>query len=184
MIYTTITGIICGAIILWYLLTFNRLIQAKNAVDQSWSNIEVELKRRFDLIQNLVETTKGYAKHETETFRAVAELRLKEKLFTDASVANESQASLTPLIGKVMMLAESYPQLRADQNFLKLQDELTETENRIATRRNAYNQTVNRYQNLLDFIPSNMVGWIHEFVRRSFFDAPDELAQSAPKVTL
>jgi LemA protein len=184
MIYTTITGIICGAVILWYLLTFNRLIQAKNAVDQSWSNIEVELKRRFDLIQNLVETTKGYAKHETETFRAVAELRSKEKLFADANAANQSQASLAPLIGKVMMLAESYPQLRADQNFLKLQDELTETENRIATRRNAYNQTVNRYQNLIDWIPSNIVAWIHAFAEKSFFDAPDELADAAPKVTL
>ena len=139
---------------------------------------------RFDLIANLVETARGYARHETATFREVTELRSRERPFADAQAANAAQHELTGAVRRVMVLAESYPQLRADQAFLRLQKELAETEDRIATRRLAYNQTVNLYQNLLDALPSNLVAWIHEFARQEFFDAPDELAAAAPEVKL
>lgn len=183
--YFTIAAIIVGATaVLWYVLTYNGLVKNENAVDQSWSNIEVELKRRFDLILNLVETAKGYAKHESETLQSVAKLRGMAQSFGDARTANETQAALAPVIAKVMVLAESYPQLRADQSFLKLQDELSATENRIAERRQAYNQTVNRYQNAVEAFPSNIVAGIHRFPAKSFFDAPDELAERSPEVKL
>jgi LemA protein len=182
MYYTIIAGIVCGAIILWYLATFNLLVQSRNSVDQAWSNIEVELKRRFDLIANLVETTKGYAKHEADTFQNVAALRGQSQKFTDAAHANEAQHKMAQTVSQIMVLAENYPQLRADQNFLKLQGELTETENRIAERRHAYNQNVNLYQNRCQFFPANLVAGLHEFPPRAFFDAPDEV-DAAPKVS-
>lgn len=184
MYLTIAASIACGAIALWYLLTFNLLVQSRNAVDQAWSNIEVELKRRFDLIQNLVETVKGYAKHESDTFRRVTELRNQSRPFGDAAAANSNQPDLTKAIAQVMILAESYPQLRADKGFLDLQTQLSDTENRIAQRRHAYNQTVNLYQNRCQFVPSNVVAGLHRFPERAFFDAPDELAAAPPRVKL
>lgn len=185
MMYATIAALLfCASLCLWYWLDYNALVAARNAVDQAWSNIEVELKRRFDLISNLVETAKGYARHESETFRKVAELRRRDRPFADAAAANAAQHQMSQVIAEVMILAENYPQLRADQSFLKLQGELTETENRIAARRHAYNQTVNLYQNACQSIPSNVVAWVHEFRPRDFFDAPDELAAAAPEVRL
>ena len=184
MYYTIAASIVCGAIVVWYLATFNLLVQSRNAVDQAWSNIEVELKRRFDLIQNLVETTKGYAKHEAETFRDVTALRSQPRKFADAASANAAQHQMAHTLAQVMVVAENYPQLRADQNFLRLQGELTTTENRIAERRHAYNQNVNLYQNRCQFFPANLVAGLHRFPERTFFDAPDELAVAAPKVSL
>lgn len=184
MYYTIAAGIACGAIALWYLLTFNLLVQSRNAVDQAWSNIEVELKRRFDLVQNLVEIAKGYAKHESETFRKVAELRGQPGAFRDAASANANQPELTRTVKQIFVLAENYPQLRADRSFLQLQTELATTENRIAERRLAYNQNVNLYQNRCQFVPSNLVAGLHRFPPKAFFDAPDELAAAAPVVQL
>lgn len=184
MYYTLAAIIACGTVALWYLLTFNMLVQSRNAVDQSWSNIEVELKRRFDLIQNLVETAKGYAQHELTTFQQVAELRSQTRPFGNAQIANTSQSELTRAVRQLVALSESYPELRANDNFLSLQSELTVTENRIAERRHAYNQNVNLYQNRCQFMPSNIVAGVHRFPGKAFFDAPDELADAAPKVQL
>jgi LemA protein len=184
MYYTLIAIIICSTIVLWYLATFNMLVQSRNAVDQAWSNIEVELKRRFDLIQNLVETAKGYATHEQNTFQRVAELRNQSRPFGDAQAANSSQPELMRAVRQVVALAEDYPDLRANENFLGLQAELTATENRIAERRHAYNQNVNLYQNRCQLVPSNIVAGMHEFPAKAFFDAPDELADAAPKLQL
>ena len=184
MYYTTAAAVLCATVVLWYLLTFNSLVKARNAVDQAWSHIEVELMRRFDLIANLVEVAKGYAKHERETFERVAELRTQPRLFNDAAAANTVQPQLTRTIAQIMVLAENYPQLRADQSFLNLQRELAETENRIAERRHAYNQTVNLYLNLLHSVPSNVVADIQAMPPRAFFDAPDEEVAEAPVVKL
>lgn len=182
--YFTFAAVTFAALaVLWYLLTYNGLIAARNAVDQAWSHIEVELTRRFDLIQNLVEIAKGYAKHERETFEKIAALRTQPRLFDDAATANQVQPQLTRTLSQIMVLAENYPQLRADQSFLNLQRELSETENRIADRRHAYNQTVNAYANRCTTVPSNVVGETHNFALRAFFDAPDEHVQ-LPKVDL
>jgi LemA protein len=182
--FTIAAAILCGAVILWYLLTYNSLVKARNAVDQAWSHIEVELKRRLDLVTNLVEIAKGYAKHEREVFTQVASLRSQQSPFSNAAAANHAEPDLKRAIGNIMILAENYPQLRADQNFLNLQKELTETENRVAERRHAYNQTVNMYLNLVRSIPSNVVASIQEMPERSYFDAPDAEIERAPEVKL
>ena len=184
MIFTYTAVTLCAIVVLWYLLTFNALIKGRNAVDQAWSHIEVELKRRFDLIQNLVEVVKGYAKHESDTFKQVAALRGGAAPFANAAAANSVQPELTRTIAQVMVLAENYPQLRADQSFLNLQKELAETENRIAERRHTYNQAVNIYLNLLQSIPSNVVADIHSMPPREYFDAPDAEVQQPPAVKL
>ena len=184
MVFTYAAVLICVAIIAWYVLTYNALVKARNAVDQAWSHIEVELKRRLDLIQNLLETTKGYARYESDTFQRVTQLRAQANPFPSAVAANKFEPELHRTIGQIMVLAEDYPQLRADQSFLNLQTELANTEDRIAERRHAYNQTVNIYRNLVESIPSNVVADIQEMPERAFFDTPDEEVSQAPKVEL
>lgn len=184
MYFTYAAILICVAIIAWYIFTYNALVKARNAVDQAWSHIEVELKRRLDLIQNLLETAKGYARYESETFQKVTQLRTQANPFASAAAANKVEPELHRTIGQIMVLAEDYPQLRADQSFLNLQTELANTEDRIAERRHAYNQTVNVYRNLVESIPSNIVADIQEMPARAFFDAPDEEVAQVPKVEL
>jgi LemA protein len=183
MYFTYAAILICAVIIIWYFTTYNAFVNARNAVDQAWSHIEVELKRRFDLIQNLVEVAKGYARHESDTFQRVTQLRTQANPFTSAATANKVEPDLRQSIGEIMVLAEAYPQLRADQSFLNLQNQLTDTEDRVAERRHAYNQTVNLYAILLRSIPSNIVGEIHDMPPREFFEAPEEV-QPAPVVKL
>ncbi len=184
MYFTIAAALFCGIILLWYLLTFNALVKARNAVDQAWSHIEVELKRRLDLVTNLVEIAKGYAKHERDTFTQVAALRAQQSPFSSAAAANTAEPDLKRAIGSIMVLAENYPQLRADQQFLNLQTQLTDTENRIAERRHAYNETVNMYLNVCRQFPSNVVANIQEMPERSYFDAPDAEIEKAPEVKL
>jgi LemA protein len=184
MYFTLVAAILCGIIILWYLLTYNSLVKARNAVDQAWSHIEVELKRRLDLITNLVEIAKGYAKHERDVFTQVAALRAQQSPFNSAAAANSAEPDMKQAIGNIMIMAENYPQLRADQNFLNLQKELTETEDRIAERRHAYNETVNKYLNLIRSVPSNIVAYVQEMAERSFFDVPDADVARAPEIKL
>jgi LemA protein len=183
MYFTYAAILICAVIIVWYVTTYNAFVKARNAVDQAWSHIEVELKRRFDLIQNLVEVAKGYARHESDTFQRVTQLRTQANPFTSAASANKVEPDLRQSIGEIMVLAEAYPLLRADQSFLNLQNQLADTENRVAERRHAYNQTVNLYAILLRSIPSNIVGEIHDMPSREFFEAPEEV-QQVPQVQL
>lgn len=184
MVFTYTAILICVAIIAWYVLTYNSFVKARNAVDQAWSHIEVELKRRLDLIQNLLETARGYARYESETFQKVTQIRSQTNAFASAAAANKLEPELHRTIGQIMVLAEDYPQLRADQSFLNLQNELANTENRIAERRHAYNQTVNVYRNLVESIPSNIVADIQEMPARAFFDAPDDEVAQVPQVEL
>ena len=184
MIFTYAALGLAGVAALWYLFAFNGLVAARNAVDQAWSHIEVELTRRLDLIQNLVEVAKGYAGHERDVFTQVAQLRNRQLMFHTAAQANEVQPELTRTLGHVMALAESYPQLRADQTFLNLQTELRSAEDRIAERRHAYNQTVNLYLNACQTFPSSVVADVHQAPLRSYFDVPDADVAAAPQVEL
>lgn len=184
MYFTYAAVIVCVAIIGWYLVTYNALVRARNAVDQAWSHIEVELKRRLDLIQNLVEVAKGYARYESDTFQKVTQPRIQANPFASAASANTVEQDMHRTVNQIMVLAENYPQLRADQSFLNLQTELATTENRIAERRHAYNQTVNAYLNMLHAIPSNVVADIQEMPERSFFDAPDDEIAKVPTFEL
>ena len=183
MAFLTVLAIFVGSIV-WYWTTYNQLVAARNSTDHSWSNIEVELKRRFDLIGNLIEVVKGYTGHENSTLQSVTAARSAHTEFPSAHEGNVAQSAIAASLGQIFMLAESYPDLKANTQFLSLQDELANTENRIAERREAYNQTVNLYLNLLRSFPSSFVGSLHAFIAREFFEAPDKAVYEAPKVSL
>jgi LemA protein len=183
MIFTTAVVVLGAVVALWYLSTYNGLVGARNATDQSWSNVDVELKRRFDLIANLVETTKGYAQHENQVLAHIAALRGGTGGFTSAATANATEQETKQLVGRLLAVAEAYPDLKASEQFQSLHHDLADTENRIAERREAYNQTVNLYRTLCQSVPSNVVAEVHRFEPREFFRAPDEVA-SAPRVVL
>ena len=181
----TIFVVILGlAILLWHYLTYNSLISGRNAIAQSWSNTEVELKRRLDLIGSLVEVVKGYSKHEAETLLSAVAARGPAALTANASAASSSDNLIKQTLGGIFALAESYPELKANNQFLQLQHELTNTENRIAERRHAYNQNVSWYENIRLSFPNNLVAWVHQFPHSSLFDVSDVNINSAVSVKL
>ncbi len=161
-------------LILWVVATYNGLISLRNRVKDAWSQIDVQLKRRFDLIPNLVETVKGYAKHESETLENVIKARnsyLSANLPEDQMKAD---AELTKAVSKLFALAESYPDLKANTNFMDLQNQLNETENKIAVSRQFYNDIVLQYNNKVEMVPSNIVASIFKFKKETFFEANAE----------
>jgi LemA protein len=160
-------------IIAWGLMTYNKLVRQRNQVDAAWAQIDVQLKRRYDLIPNLVETVKGYAAHERGTLEAVVQAR-------NAAVANvnaapgaraEAENMLSQTLGRLFALAEAYPNLKANENFLGLQSELTGTEDKIAYARQFYNSAVQTYNTTIQSIPSNFVAGIGGFRPRDLFEA-------------
>jgi LemA protein len=158
-------------------LMYNSLVRARNRVDNSWSQIDVQLKRRYDLIPNLVETVKGYAKHERETLEAVTAARSNAMNAQDGDVAQQAQAenALSGALKSLFAVAEQYPDLKANQNFLQLQEELTSTEDRIAYARQFYNDSVLGYNNSIQTFPKNMLAGAFSFEKREFFEgAPEE----------
>lgn len=176
--------IIIGVIVLLVLYaisTYNSLIKLRNRVRDQWAQIEVQLKRRFDLIPNIVETVKGYAKHESETLKGVIEARNKFTVASTKEQEIEASNQLTGAVRQLFALSESYPELKADTNFLKLQSNLEETENKISSARQFYNDTVLSLNNKVELFPSNLVAKIFGFKKEAFFEAEAE-AKVAPKV--
>ncbi|HJT25397.1 MAG TPA: LemA family protein [bacterium] len=162
--------------------SYNGLVSSNQAVDGAWGNVETDLQRRYDLIPNLVNTVKGYAKHESSVLEEVTRLRSQwgEAHGTDEKV--KAANGLEDAIGRLMVVVEKYPELKANENFLRLQDELAGTENRIAVARMRYNQAVQDYNVKVQSFPSNLMASIGGFkVRDSYFKAKEE-AQEAPKV--
>ncbi len=158
-------------LILWAISVYNQLIVLKNRVKDQWAQIDVQLKRRFDLIPNLVETVKGYTKHESETLEAVIKAR---NSYVSATVPEEqmkADGELTKAISKLFALSESYPDLKANTNFQELQKELTETESKIASARQFYNDTVLIYNNKVSMVPSNIIAGLFKFKEEKFFEA-------------
>lgn len=184
MIFTSIVCVVGAGYFLWYFQTFNALTALKNAVDQTWSNIEVELQRRFDLIGNLVSVVKAYGDYEKGTYLDVVAARAGKNQPVSVEEAVKMQQQIGAAVSKLFVLAEAYPNLKADQQYLKLQTELAETENRIAERRTAYNNTVNLYLNKRLEFPSSIIASAHKFADRIYFDLPDEKAAQAPEVKL
>ena len=156
-------------IILWVIATYNSLISLKNRVKDAWSQIDVQLKRRFDLIPNLVETIKGYTKHESETLENVVKARNTYLSATLPEDQMKADGELTQAINKLFALTESYPDLKA--NFTDLQEQLKETENKIAMSRQFYNDIVMQYNNKVEMVPSNIVASIFKFQKQAFFEA-------------
>jgi LemA protein len=164
------------------LLIYNRTVSRRNAVDNSWAQIETALQRRHDLIPNLVESVKGYAKHEQSTFEEVTKARsgaVSAKAPGSQAVAEDM---LTAAIGKLIVVAEQYPQLRATENFQQLQQQLSETEDQIAITRRVYNDTVQTYNTQIQQFPASIVANQFHFEPRQFFDAPKE-AEATPEVS-
>jgi LemA protein len=164
-------------------LIYNRMVSRRQAVDNSWAQIETALQRRHDLIPNLVEAVKGYAKHERDTFEQVTKARsgaLEAKAPPSQAAAEDG---LTAAIGRLMVVAEQYPELRATENFQQLQASLSETEDQIAITRRVYNDTVQTYNTLIQQFPAMVVASAFHFEPREYFDAPKE-AEATPEVSL
>jgi len=162
---------------------YNSLIRLRNQVDNSWSQIDVQLKRRHDLIPNLVETAKGYMKHERETFEAITNARSQAMGARSVSEASKAEGALGEALSKFMLVVENYPDLKANQNFLALQEELTGTENRIAFARQSYNDQVLFFNNKIQMFPSNIIAGMFSFGKRDFFEVEIAAEREAPKVS-
>jgi LemA protein len=168
---------------LLFVFAFNRLVRLRQEANTGWSNIDVQLQRRADLIPNLVETVKGYAAHERGVFESVTEARaslLRAAGPSDAAAANEQ---LTAALGRLFAVAEAYPDLKASQNFLRLQDDLTDTEDKISAARRYYNATVMRYNTAIQSFPGLLYAGALGFTAREFFSA-EEGAEVLPQVDL
>ena len=163
--------IVVVLIIAWAFATYNKLVDLRNRVKDQWAQIDVQLKRRFDLIPNLVETVKGYAKHESETLEAVIEARNTYVSATTPEAQMKADGDLEKAISKLFALTESYPDLKANTNFQHLQQELTETESKIASARQFYNDTVLMYNNKVEMVPSNIIASLFKFKKEAFFEA-------------
>jgi LemA protein len=165
---------ILGVLLLYGVLAFNALVRHRNRVENAWSGIDVQLRRRYDLIPNLVQTVQGYAAHERQLFERVAEARARG--IAAGTVAEQAQAEteLTRALGRLMAVAEDYPELRASENFLALQEELTATESKIAFARQFYNDQVMRYNTKIEQFPSLIVARMGRFTQREFFEAEED----------
>jgi LemA protein len=162
---------------------YNRLVRLRNRVDNSWAQIEVQLKRRWDLIPNLVETVKGYAAHERETFQNVTEARAAAQQAQTPAESAQAEGLLSQALGRLFAVAEAYPELQADENFRQLQSEVAETENRIAVSRQVYNDTVLTYNNAVQTVPGTFVAGPFGFTTREFFDVEDDAQREAPQIS-
>lgn len=161
-------------IILFVISTYNSLVVLRNRVRDQWAQIDVQLKRRFDLIPNLVETVKGYTKHESETLENVIKARNTFLSATTPEAEMEADGELTKAMTKLFALTESYPDLKANTNFIDLQKELQQTEEKIAAARQFYNDTVLTYNNKVAVIPSNIVAALFHFKKEAFFEANEK----------
>ena len=162
-------------------LLYNRLVTLRNRVENAWAQIDVQLKRRYDLIPNLVETVKGYAAHERETFEAVTAARARAQSAQGPAEQGAAEGILGQALGRLFAVAEAYPELQADENFRQLQDELAQTENRIAVSRQVYNDTVLTFNTAIQTFPGLLVAGPFGFSKKEFFEVEDA-AREAPRV--
>jgi LemA protein len=160
---------------------YNRLVRLRNRAENSWAQVDVQLRRRYDLIPNLVETVKGYASHERETFEAVTEARTRAQQAQGPAEQGQAEGLLGQALGRLFAVAEAYPELQADENFRQLQEELAQTENRIAVSRQVYNDTVLTYNTAIQTVPGVFFAGPFGFSRKEFFEVEDE-AREAPRV--
>lgn len=171
--------------LLWVIGTFNGLVRLRNHCRESWSDIDTELKRRHNLIPNLVETVKGYAAHERATFEAVVAARDKaDRKHESVRDQGEDETALVRQVGRLFALAEGYPDLKADQNFLQLQQELVNTEDRIQAARRFFNANVRDLNSRIEMFPSNIVANLGNFTMWDFFEIADLSVRAAPELDL
>ena len=170
------------AMIAGFVGMYNSLVRLRNRVKNAWSQIDVQLKRRHDLIPNLVETAKGYMQHERETLSAITDARSRAMGADGVAAKGQAETALGGALSKFMLVVENYPDLKANQNFLALQEELTSTENRIAFSRQSYNDSVLFFNNKIQMFPSNLIANMFSFNEEEFFEIEDAAEREAPKV--
>lgn len=174
MIALIVVLVIVGVLALWTVLTYNGLVKLRNRIDNAWSQIDVQLRRRYDLIPNLVETVKGYASHERETLEAVIQARQRGVEAESIGEQAEAENMITGALRQLFALSEQYPDLKANQNFLALQEELTATEDRIRFARQFYNDQILTYDNRRQAFPVNLIAGMFDFEDREYFEIDEE----------
>lgn len=179
MIYGLIIIVLIG---LYLMMSYNGLVADRNRVRNGWAQIDVQLKRRFDLIPNLVETVKGYAKHEKETLEMVIKARNAAMGATSVEEISQKEGELRQTLRSLFALSENYPDLKANQNFLKLQDELSGTENKISYARQFYNDTVYRYNTKIQSFPTNIIASMFRFTEETPFLIEDPRERETVKI--
>ena len=162
---------------------FNKLVRLRNRAENAWAQVDVQLRKRYDLVPNLVETVKGYAAHERGTFEAVTQARTAAQQAQGVQQQAEAENMLTAALGRLFAVAEAYPVLRASENFQQLQAELTNTEDRIAAGRRFYNANVRTLNTKVESFPSNIVAGMFHFERAEYFEAEDPQVREAPTVS-
>jgi LemA protein len=169
-----VVGVLVVLLILVFILGYNGLVRLRNRIDNAWSQIDVQLKRRYDLIPNLVETVKGYAAHERQVFENVTQARANAINAQGPAQQAEAENVLSGALKSLFAVAEAYPDLKANQNFLSLQEELTSTEDRVAYARQFYNDSVLSYNNKLQTFPRNVIAGMFNFEKREYFEGEPE----------
>jgi LemA protein len=167
--------------LIFIVVVYNRLVRLRNRTQNAWAQVDVQLRRRYDLIPNLVETVKGYASHERATFEEVTKARTAAQQAQTVPEQAQAENALTAAIGRLFAVAEQYPQLRATENFQELQASLQDTEQKIAVSRQVYNDTVLTYNNAIQTVPTNVIAGMFNFAPREFFEI-EEPVREAPQV--
>lgn len=181
MFWTTLI-IIFAIVVIWAIVIFNRFITLRNRVEEAWSDINVQLKRRYDLIPNLVNTVKGYASHEQVAFEKVTEARARAMGAQSVTDHAEAENMLTGALKSIFAVAEAYPELKANQNFLELQRELSDTENKIQASRRFYNTNVRDLNTSIESFPSNIIANVFSFSKKDFFELKEQEANNPVEV--
>ena len=183
MILMLVVIAILLVVVVWVVGMYNGIVRLRNAVKNAWSQIDVQLKRRHDLIPNLVETAKGYMQHERGTLENVTQARNLAAKASGVGEQAKAETGLSQALSSFFVVAENYPDLKANQNFLALQEELTSTENKIGFARQAYNDQAMQFNNKIEMFPSNIVAGIFNFKAAEFFEIEDAAERAVPKVS-
>ncbi len=184
LIALVVLVVVALALVGWVIGMYNSLVRLRNAMRNAWSQIDVQLKRRHDLIPNLVETAKGYMKHERETLENITRARNLAQQRSGGSVGEQANAEnqLSQALSNFFVVVENYPDLKANQNFLQVQEELTSTENKIGFARQAYNDATMQYNNQTEMFPANIVAGAFNFEKAEFFEIEEATEREVPKV--
>ena len=175
--------VVVAILVFYFIGVYNSLVRLRNQVKNAWSQIDVQLKRRHDLIPNLIETVKGYMKHERETLDSVTQARAAAMGAQTVGEKAKAESMLGGALGRLQVAVEAYPDLKANQNFLALQEELTTTENKISFARQSYNDQVLGFNNKIQMFPSNIVAGMFGFNEEEFFEIEDQAEKEVPKVS-
>jgi LemA protein len=178
IIIVVIVVVLAGILVALY----NKLVRLRNRAENAWAQVDVQLRRRYDLIPNLVEAVKGYAAHERETFEEVTKARTAAQQAKGVEEQAQAENLLTQAIGRLFAVAEAYPELRATENFQQLQAQLADTEQKIAIARQVYNDAVLTYDNALETVPTNIVAGVFNFEPREYFEVEEPAVREAPRV--